>query len=340
MNVSSWGKMWSNWGIPLVLVALIAIASIISPGFLSLSNVQSILRESAYLGIVACAMTIAIISGSFDLSVGAQLALVSVVTLFAYGIGGMGLAVGAALAAGVACGLVNAGLVVLLRIPAFVATLATLFIFRGIAYVLTANGPATLPYSESGSPFAALGSANLALVPMPFVLMVAVFALSWVLLRRTATGRRITAFGSAPVAARYSGISEARTGVVVFVLLGLSVGIAVLAYVTRVWTADGATQDGFELRVITAAVLGGASLQGGRGSLLGTFSAVLLIATLNDLMVGLGVEASSQRIVLGIVLIAALAIDGLRTVARDNGGRPHRSRGNRLTANPRDRSVT
>ncbi|MBD8079867.1 ABC transporter permease [Cellulosimicrobium arenosum] len=307
------GSFWDTWGITSVLVLLVLVAVATTPDFLAISNLQSILRESAYLGIVACAMTVLIINGAFDLSVGGQLALVSVLTLFAYGVGGTGLAVVTALAAGTACGMVNGFLVTALRVPPFVATLGMLFVFRGIAYLLTQNGPATLPYTEVDSPFAQIGSLNLALVPFPFVLMVVVFGLAYVLLRRTPTGRRIVAFGSSPVAARFSGVSAARIRFVVFALVGLAVGIATLTYITRVWTADGAAQDGFELSVITAAVLGGASLQGGRGSLVGTFSAVLLVTVLNDVLVAHGVDASYQNIILGTVLIIALAIDGLRT---------------------------
>ena len=307
------GRLWDTWGITICLVVLVAVAALLDPEFLSQANVQSVLTESAYLGIVAAAMTIAIINGTFDLSVGGQLALVSVVSLMAYEAGGTGLAVAAALGAGLACGLVNGTLVTLLRVPPFVATLGMLFVFRGIAYILTEDSPAVLPYSEIDSGFAQLGSTRIAQVPLPFILMCLFFAAAYVFLRRTASGRRVVAYGSSPEAARYSGVSAARVRLLVFGLLGLAVGVAVLTYITRIWTADGATQDGFELRVITAAVLGGASLQGGKGSLVGTFSAVLLVAVLNDLMVGQGVAAGIQQMVLGGVLILALGIDGVRT---------------------------
>jgi ribose transport system permease protein len=315
------GRFWDTWGVTAVLVALIIVAAIVSPDFLTVANLQSVLTESAYLGIVAAAMTIAIVNGTFDLSVGGQLALVSVISLMAFESGGTGLAIAAAICAGAACGLVNGTLVTALRVPPFVATLGMLFVFRGIAYILTKDGPAVLPYSEIDSGFAQLGSLRIAGTPLPFIIMVVVYAAAYVLLRRTASGRRVVAYGSSPEAARYSGVSAVRVRLLVFLVLGLAVGIAVLTYITRVWTADGSAQDGFELRVITAAVLGGASLQGGKGSLVGTFSAVLLIAVLNDLLVSQGVDAAYQRIVLGSVLILALGIDGVRT--RYAGGFRH-----------------
>ena len=286
------------------------VAAIIDPAFVSASNLSSILRESAYVGIAAAGMTLALMSGTFDLSVGGQLALISVISLMGYTAGGSALAIVAAIAAGLTCGLTNGLIITRLRVTPFVATLGTLFLFRGIAYVLTADGPKKLPFTEIGSPYVQIGSADVLGIPLPFVLMLVVYGLAWVLLRRTVTGRRIIAFGSSPVAARFCGISGDRNRLIVF---SLSVGIAALTYVTRIWTADGGTQDGFELKVIAAAVLGGTSLRGGRGTLLGTFSAVLLLSGLNDFLVSQHVEASYQRIVLGVVLITALAIDGLRT---------------------------
>ncbi|WP_372983771.1 ABC transporter permease [Microbacterium sp.] len=307
------GRFWDRWGIASVLVLLIIVSTVISPDFLTLQNIQSILRESAYVGIVACAMTIAIMNGTFDLSVGGQLALVSVVSLFAFGIGGTGLAIAAAIGTGLACGLLNGVLVTALKVPPFIATLGMLFVFRGIAYLLTQDGPATLPYADVDSAFAQIGSGGIAYIPTTFIIMVLVFVAGYMILYRTAIGRKVVAYGSSPSAARFSGISAWKVRLFVFVLLGVAVGIASLTYATRVWTADGSAQDGFELRVITAAVLGGASLQGGKGSLTGTFSAVLLVSVLNDLLVSQGVDASYQRIILGSVLVIALAIDGLRT---------------------------
>jgi ribose/xylose/arabinose/galactoside ABC-type transport system permease subunit len=309
----SFGKLWDTWGVTGIFLILLVFTPFIAPGFLEVENLQSVLRESAYVGIVALGMTFAIASGAFDLSVGGQLALTSVVSLMAFSGGGTAAAIAAAITTGIACGLVNAGLITQLRVPPFVATLGTLFVFRGIAYLLTQDGPKILPYDQIDSPFAKLGSLNIAGLPLPFVIMVAVFAAGWVLLRRTAIGRRTLAYGSSPSAARFCGISDTTIRMFVFGLVGLTVGIAALTYITRVWTADGSAQDGFELKVIAAVVLGGTSLKGGKGTLIGTFSAVFLVSVLNEVLVSRGVESAYQRIVLGCVLIVALTIDGLRT---------------------------
>nr|WP_062335322.1 ABC transporter permease [Herbidospora sakaeratensis] len=307
------GRIWDTWGVTALLLLLLLCTPVIAPGFLDIENLQSVLRESAYVGIVAVGMTFAIASGAFDLSVGGQLALTSVVTLMAFNGGGTAAAVAAAITTGLLCGLVNAGLITQLRVPPFVATLGSLFVFRGIAYLLTQDGPKTLPYEQIEAPFAKIGSLDVAGLPVPFLIMVAVFGAGWVLLRRTAIGRRTLAYGSSPSAARFCGISDTTIRVFVFGLVGLTVGIAALTYITRVWTADGSAQDGFELKVIAAVVLGGTALKGGKGTLIGTFSAVFLVSVLNEVLVSRGVESAYQRIVLGCVLIVALTVDGLRT---------------------------
>ena len=230
-----------------------------------------------------------------------------------YAIGGTAFAIIAALLTGLACGSVNGLIVTRLHVTPFVATLGTLFLFRGITYVLTQDGPKTLPYSELDSAFVKIGSADIVGIPFPFLVMIGVYVAAWVILRRTVTGRHVVAYGSSPAASRFVGIDASRLRMFVFAFVGLCVGIAALTYVTRVWTADGGTQDGYELRVIAAVVLGGTSLKGGRGTLLGTFAAVLLLASVNDFLVSQQVPASYQRIILGAVLIIALAIDGLRT---------------------------
>ena len=208
----SWslGRLWDTRGIALVLVGLVAFAAVLDPRFLSESNVQSILRESAYVGIAAAGMTLAITSGAFDLSVGGQLALVSAMSLAGYAVGGTALAIIAALLTGLACGSVNGLIITRLHVTPFVTTLGTLFLFRGITYVFTQDGPKTLPYSELESVFVKIGSADIAGIPFPFLLMIGVYVVSWVILRRTVTGRRVVAYGSSPAASRFVGIDASR----------------------------------------------------------------------------------------------------------------------------------
>ena len=172
------GRFSEQWGIALVLLALTCVAAVVDPDFLSPTNIQSIMRESAYVGIAAAGMTVAIMNGTFDLSVGGQLALISSISLMGYASGGTVGAIIAALAAGLACGLTNGLIVTRLRVTPFVATLGTLFLFRGIAYVLTQDGPKTLPYSEVGFTFVRSAAPAWRASPSPSSLW------SWSTLRR------------------------------------------------------------------------------------------------------------------------------------------------------------
>ena len=285
----------------------------LDPGFLSESNVQSILRESAYVGIAAAGMTLAITNGAFDLSIGGQLALITSVSLMGYAAGGTALAIIAAL---IGRPRVRLGQWAYHHAPpadpirGHAGDALPLSWHHLRAHPGWAQGVALF---ELDSLYVKIGSADIVGIPFPFVLMIGVYAVAWIILRRTVTGRRLVAYGSSPEAARFCGIDASRLRMFVFVFVGSCVGVAALTYVTRVWTADGGTQDGYELKVIAAVVLGGTSLKGGRGTLLGTSAAVLLLAGLNDFLVSQQVPASYQRIILGAVLIIALAIDGLRT---------------------------
>lgn len=313
------GRWWDRWGITAVLGVLVLVATLSSSHFLTVTNLQSILSESAYTGIVAIGMTFAIISGTFDLSVGGQLALVSICTLIGFAKGGLAGAITAAVVSGLLCGLFNALLITGLRVPPFVATLGTLFIFRGLATIL---GPHYLAYKQLVTPFGKVGTAKIVGVPLVFCAMLVCYGVASVVLRRTAVGRRVVSFGSSQEAARFCGISETRVRFFVFTLLGLTVALASLTYVPRVVSADAGTGTGFELAVIASVVLGGTTLKGGKGTLLGTFSAVLLLGVLNNVLGDHKVQAPYQRIALGCVLIAALAMDGLR--GRMSGWRPRR----------------
>lgn len=312
-GVNGFGAFYERWGITLFLLVFLALAAVSEPAFARTSTLQSILREAAYLGIAAIGMTLAIMSGVFDLSVAAILAFSAVMTLMALPAAGVPGALGAALLAGGACGLVNGLLVARLRIPAFIATLGTLFVFRGVTFLLTGGAPVRVPNEAFGGTFTRMGTGSLAGIPFPFLLMLGAYAAGYVLLRRTVFGRRLLAVGSNEAAARFCGIHVANLRLLTFLLVGLFTGLSSLAYTTRTWTADGATQSGFELAVIATVVLGGTSLAGGKGSLLGTFSAALLMTSLQRYLSIAGVQSFYQGIATGMVLLLALGIDGLRT---------------------------
>lgn len=311
-GVNGLGAFYERWGITIFLLLFLAFAVATEPSFGRATTFQSILRDAPYLGIAAIGMTLAIMSGVFDLSVAAILAFSAVLTLQAFPSVGVAGAFLVAVAAGIACGTVNGLLVSRLRIPAFVATLGTLFVFRGITYLLTDGAPVRIPNEAFGGTFTQIGSEGLVGIPYPFFVMLAAFGIGFVLLRRTAFGRRLLAVGSNEAAARFCGIHVPNMRLITFVLVGAFMGVSSLMYTTRTWTADGGAQNGFELVVIATVVLGGTSLAGGKGSLLGTFSAALLITSLQRYMALSGVPSFYYGIVTGFVLLLALGIDGLR----------------------------
>ena len=303
---------YERWGILLFLLVAWALAAFVEPSFRELSTYQSIMRESAFLGAAAVGMTLAIMSGVFDLSVAANLAFSSVASLLVLERAGPVAAILTALVVASLLGAINGTIVAWLRVPAFVATLGMLFAFRGAALVLTGGEAVRVPNEMFGGVFTSIGSDNWFGIPVPFVLMLVAFGIGWLVLRHSGFGRRLLAVGANERAAAFCGVNVRNVRMVTFVLVGLFAGIASILLTTRVWTADSGTQNGFELMVIAATVLGGTSLAGGRGTLVGTFAAALLFTTIQTYMLVAGVPAFWQRIVTGLVLLIALGIDGVR----------------------------
>jgi ribose transport system permease protein len=207
------------------------------------------------------------------------------------------------------------------RIPAFIATLATAFIFRGVTFIASHGGPVRVPTDQYGGTFTNIGTTNVGdVVPVPFLITLAAFGVGWFVLRQTGFGRHVLAVGSNEEAAGVCGISPNRVRFATLTILGAFVGLASILLTTQVWTADGGTQQGFELQVIATVVLGGTSLFGGRGTLLGTFAAALLLTAVQNLMLLSEVPVFYQRIVSGLILLLALSIDGLRQRVALAGG--------------------
>jgi ribose transport system permease protein len=316
LRPSTESTFYERWGVAIFLAVVWALAAALVPEFRSWVTTASILRESAFIGAATVGMTLAILSGVFDLSVGGNVALASVLSLMALGPLGVVGALVVAIASATALGLVNGIVVAKLQVPAFVATLGTLFAFRGIAFLVTDGAPVRVPNDMFESQFTAIGAGSIARIPTPFVIMLGTFGIGYIILRQTVFGRYLLAVGSNEEAARFAGVDVPRVRLRTFALIGFFAGFASILLTTRIWTADGGTQQGFELTVIAATVLGGTSLSGGRGTLVGTGSAVVLMVTLQRVMLLASVPSFYQRIVTGLVLLAALGVDGVRSRKR------------------------
>jgi ribose transport system permease protein len=254
-------------------------------------------------------MTVAIIFGTFDLSVGAMLALCAWVTVSLACQLSVPVAVLAGLGTGLLVGLINGVLVSYVRIPAFIATLGMMYIVGGFNYVLTQGGA----LARCNKPdFIWMGNGFISAIPVPFVVMVVCALAGAALLNLTPFGRYVYAGGSNPRAAQVAGVPMRRVTLLVFMVVGLFTAISAVLLGARLYSAGPGLEPGFELRVIATVVLGGTPLSGGRGSLLGTVAAAILFATLANVLNLIHADSFLQYVVIGLVLLVAVSIEGVR----------------------------
>lgn len=303
-----WDLLWEKFGIATVLVVVWMLAAMTTPRFANLDNLASVLRQSAFVGVAAVGMTIAIIAGTFDLSVGSTQALSAWTAVSIAGHFGVLPAFVAAIAVGGIVGLLNGSLVVLVRIPAFIATLGTMFLISGLTFIF-ANGQTA---RFNGKDFVWWGNGLVGNIPVPFILFLFCAAVGAFTLHRTSFGRYVFAIGSNVRAARVAGVPVGRTVWFVFVVVGLFTGLGAALLGSRLYSAGPGLEPGFELNVIATVVLGGTRLAGGRGSMFGTVAAAILFATLSNVLNLNHVDAFVQRVAVGLVLLLALSVEGIR----------------------------
>lgn len=302
-------------GLIVALVVEIVAFSIASPYFLDGDNFANIGRAMTIVGIAAIGQTVVIVAGGFDLSVGSVMAAAGMLAAWLVNDGvTLPLALLAALAGGVLVGVVNGAIAGYLRINPLITTLATLAIVRGLAFVIS-GGEADV-VSDAG--FLSIGTDSVAGVPVVVILLVALFLAVGFLLPRTRFGRYAYAVGSNARAARLAGVPVNRWRLVFYGLSGSLAAVAGCVTVARTGQAEPAANMGAELDVITAVILGGTSLNGGRGRLLGTFLGLAVLAVLNNGMILVGVESYWQQVVKGAVLLVAVAWDQLRRGGRED----------------------
>lgn len=296
-----------DYGIVAIFVGLFVALTLASDAFLTKTNLLNILDQSAPLGIIACGMTIVIIGGGFDLSVGAVYALSSITAASLTNDYGAAVGLTAGLVVAVGLGAVNGALITLFRINSFIATLASGFMFRGIAVLITGGFLITVT-SDS---FRIIGRESFISVKYTIWTFVVVVALSWFLLTRTTLGRRIFAVGGNEEAARLSGIRVGWIRVITFAISGLAAGLAGIVATSKIATAQAASATGIELAAIAAVVIGGTSIWGGEGAIWRTVLGVLLLALIGNGFNILGVDPLYQSIVQGGIILVAVAADAL-----------------------------
>jgi ribose transport system permease protein len=285
---------------------LLVIFSLASPWFLSLDNFLNIGRQTTLVSIVAVGMTFVIIARQIDLSVGSTLALSGMAAALAMSHVANSWIVGAiaGLGTGAVVGLLNGVLTMRLAIPSFLVTLGTLSAARGLALMVTNTKPVII---TDETYFLIFGEGSLLGMPAPIAWTLAATIGGILLLHYNVFGRRIYAAGGNPTAALYSGIQVRRVTTLAFVLTGMLAGLAALILSARSHAARPDVVQGMELDVIASVILGGCSLFGGRGFILGTLLGSLIIGTLNNGLVLLGVSSPMQLVIKGAIIVAAVA---------------------------------
>lgn len=308
-------KWWDRVGILVVLAALVIFMMVAAPNFATTDNLLNIARQISVNGIIAAGMTFVIITGGIDLSVGSTLAVsgVGAVLVALAGMPGW-IAVLAGIGIGMLAGFFNGGLVAYLGLAPFIVTLGVMTFLRGLAYTMTGGQPIV----DNMLSFRGLGNGYLLGIPTPVWLMILVYAVAWFVLEHTTFGRWVYAVGGNREAARLAGINVKRVLTSVYVIAGACAALAGIIYAARVVSAQPRAGEGYELDAIAAVVLGGTSLMGGQGRIVGTLIGAVILGVLSTGLILMNVPFFTQLLIKGLVIILAIAIDSLKQ--RSSGG--------------------
>jgi ribose/xylose/arabinose/galactoside ABC-type transport system permease subunit len=295
-------------GVVVVLILVITITAAIKPQFVGSDNIANVATNASILAIVGFGMTLVIAIAGLDLSVGSVQAVAAILAAEVASSTGVIAAVCVAVAIGAGIGLVNGLITTKFAVPAFIATLGMASVARGFGLIHT-NGASVIVNNDH---FAQLGSGRILSIPVPVILALGAFALFTGIIHHTAFGRHVIAVGGNRSAATVSGLRIDRLTIAVYVIVGATAGVAGMLLAAQLRNVDGSLGQGFELNVIAVAVIGGASLAGGRANMTGTLLAALLVSSINAALNILNVESYVQYLVIGLLLIVALGFDSLR----------------------------
>ncbi|ELG5194139.1 ribose ABC transporter permease [Vibrio cholerae] len=294
----------------IALLFLVVVVSFLNPNFFTVDNLLNILRQTSVNAIIAVGMTLVILTAGIDLSVGSVLALCGAfaATLVAMEVPVL-VAVPTALLAGAALGAISGIIIAKGKVQAFIATLVTMTLLRGVTMVYTDGRPISTGFTDTADTFAWFGTGYALGIPVPVWLMVVVFAGAWYLLNHTRFGRYIYAVGGNESATRLSGINVDRVKIGVYAICGLLAALAGIIVTSRLSSAQPTAGMGYELDAIAAVVLGGTSLMGGKGRIMGTLIGALIIGFLNNALNLLDVSSYYQMIAKAVVILLAVLVD-------------------------------
>jgi len=280
-----------------------------SPFFFSVNNILTVATQTAVIAIIAIGQTYVLITGGIDLSIGSNIALSAMVSgLFMRAGIPVPIAIIAGLLTGTLSGLINGTLVAFAKLPPFIATLGTMTAARGVSFTLTQG----IPISNLPASFTVFGTGHTLGIPNMVLVMLALVIVFGFILAKTKLGRHVYATGSNYEAARLSGVNTRRVQLTAYMFSGLLAAFAGLLMAGRIITAQPAAGDGFELDAVAASVIGGASTMGGEGSIAGTFVGAFIIGVLRNGLNLIGVTPHIQRIIIGVVIVAAVFLDKIK----------------------------
>ena len=314
MNKEKAIKFYNKYGIAVILLGLLIICSIMSPVFLSQANIVNLLSQIAVVTVITCGITQLIIAGQTDLSGGAIVALTGCICVGTYknlSEGGMNgwlagiVAVLAAVLVGMIVNFLSGVIITEFHAPAFIVTLAMMQAGRGVCYIYTGG----TPIYNIGS-ISKLGQGRIqGILPYSVIIMVLCIIATWVILNRTRLGRYIYAVGGNPEAAKASGISEKKTIIEAYLIHGAFVGLAGALFMTRLNSGQPAEAVGLEFDAITAAVIGGASLSGGVGTIYGSIIGSMIIGVITNILTLKSVQSYYQMIITGLIIVISVILD-------------------------------
>lgn len=304
--------IYKKFGIYILLAVVFVVFAVAAPNFLSAKNVINIVRQCAMFGIVVVGVSMVMIGGGMDLSVGSQMAVDGM--LVGYMMVNSGLPIPVAIVAtiviGCVMGAINGLVAVKLHIMPIIVTLGTMLILEGVAYLITGGYPIT------GMPeaFTVIGQGYLGIIPIPVIIFAAFVIFGWVVMNKTYLGREIYALGGNREAARLAGINVDRLTIIVYTFCGFAASIAALIMVGRTNASQPGAGSSYAFDCMTAACLGGVSIAGGEGKISGTVVGVLILGMLDNGLVLMSVNSNWQSVIKGLILLAAVAIDCYQVV--------------------------
>lgn len=299
-------------GVFIALIILILIFSMSSPYFMTRENVLNITRQVSVVSLLSIAMTLVIITGGIDLSVSSVVAMAGIMA--ASGMKDMGLSIPTAILLGVLVGIitgvVNGVLIAVLNMPAFITTMGTMTMLRGIGYIYTG----AYPIYDLPKAFKVLGQGYWGVIPIPTILFIAFAIIAHIILSKTVYGRHLYAVGGNSDAAKLAGIRVTLVKISVYVISGFLASIAAVVQAARVGAGMPTIGEGFELEAVAAVVIGGAAMSGGSGTILGTILGAIVLGVLSNGLSLLDVDSYIMQVIRGLVVILAVLIDQIRII--------------------------